>query len=148
MRNSKITIDRYIDNKGFTLVELLAVIALLSLIMGLGVFSIVRVINNIKEEGYKTTINNILDDANNYLIENSGRLFYISSDDNSYEYQCITIQNLIDAGYFDKDVTNSKIAKNRKVEVNDYIYSYKCSDVIDSDSMEDKIIMRELLIIE
>ena len=82
-------------DKGFTLVELLAVIAVLSLVMGLVVFIAINVIDNAKEKGYKTTINNIEIEASNYLTENSGRLFYLGSNDNTYEYQCVTIQNLL-----------------------------------------------------
>jgi len=109
-------------NKGFTLVELLAVIAVLSLVIGLVVFIAINVIDNAREKTYKTAINNIEAEANSYLTENSGRLFYIANDDNSYEYQCVTIQNLIDMGYFDTDVTESLIDEDRNVRLDDYIY--------------------------
>jgi len=124
MRISKHMIinHKHKPDKGFTLVELLAVIAVLSLVIGLVIFISINVINNAKEKSYKTTINNIEEDASNYLIENSGRLFYLGSSDNTYEYQCITIQNLIDTDYFDENLLNSKIANDRYVSKEDYIY--------------------------
>ena len=48
-----------IDNKGFTLVELIATIVLLSLVMGIGAFSITQIINNAKDKDYKLLIENI-----------------------------------------------------------------------------------------
>ena len=38
------------DKNGFTLVELLAVIILLSIIMGIGTFSVTKIINSSKEK--------------------------------------------------------------------------------------------------
>ena len=44
---------RRLNKKGFTLVELIATIALLALIMGLGGYAITGVINNSKEKNYE-----------------------------------------------------------------------------------------------
>ena len=47
------------DRKGFTLVELLAVIILLSIIMGIGTFSVIKIINNTKKKDYQKLVDEI-----------------------------------------------------------------------------------------
>ena len=75
-------------NYGFTLVELLAVIAILGIVVSITVFVSIKSINKAKEKSYKTTINNIERMAGTYLEENGDRLFYISKNDGSnIEYQ-------------------------------------------------------------
>ena len=103
---------KYEKKKGFTLIELLAVIALLSIVMGFVIYVAIGYINDSREKTYDATVNNIERIAGNYLIENKDRLFYIPSNDGLVEYQCITIQNLIDTGYFKDDVLESKIDSN------------------------------------
>lgn len=109
--------------EGFTLVELLATIAILAIVASFTIYVAVNLINNSKEKGYTVTINEIENTASNYLMENADRLFYISDiDNNNVEYQCITVENLIDYGYFKNDVINSEIKKNQTVSKDDYIY--------------------------
>ena len=111
------------NNKGFTLIELLATIAILAIVISITLYVSLSAIEKAKEKSYKVTINNIEKEAANYLLENSDRLFFISdTKDLSAEYQCITVQNLIDMGYFDEDITESKIAKNINVNTNMYVY--------------------------
>ena len=112
---------RRLREKGFTLVELLATIIILSLVLGIATIATIAIIDNVREKGYKTTIENIESEASNYLIENSDRLFYLELDGGN-EYQCITIKNLIDMGYFDSDVLNSEVAKDVLVSEEDYVY--------------------------
>ena len=66
------------NNRGFTLVELLATIAILGLVISITVFTGIRLIKNGKEKTYQTTKNNIEKYASNYLVENGDRLFYLS----------------------------------------------------------------------
>ena len=115
MRNNKDT--------GFTLIELLATIVVLTLVVGIIIFSATAYINNSKEKNYLTTKNNVVDSAEDYLIENSDRLFYVTDKD-SYliEYQCLMVKNLIDYGYFKNDILDSYVKKDRKILENDYIY--------------------------
>ena len=111
------------NNHGFTLVELLAVIAILGIVVSITIFVGINAVNKAKEKSYKTTINNIERMAGTYLEENGDRLFYISKNDGSnIEYQCITIENLIDGGYFKNDVLNSQVSKDDKVKESDYVY--------------------------
>ena len=111
------------NNKGFTLVELLAVIVVLSIVLGLTVYIALNAINKAKEKSYQVTINNIEKEAGNYLLENKDRLFYISQNDTDYEYQCITVQNLLDLGYLKNDIVGkSKVSSDKVVDSDDYIY--------------------------
>ena len=67
---------RKLNNNGFTLTELLAVLAILSMITVIGIYTSVNVIDSAKEKSYQVTINEIKKQAANYLIEISNRLFY------------------------------------------------------------------------
>ena len=110
-------------NYGFTLVELLAVIAILGIVVSITIFVGINAVNKAKEKSYNTTKNNIENIAGTYLKENGDRLFYISKNDGTgIEYQCITIENLIDGGYFKNDVLNSQVSKDDKVKESDYVY--------------------------
>ncbi|MBR7042131.1 MAG: InlB B-repeat-containing protein [Bacilli bacterium] len=110
------------NKKGFTLIELLATIVVLALIFSIAIYITTNVIGKSKRNSYKVTINEIEDNAGDYLAENSRRLYFIMSSDNKYEYQCITIENLVDYGYLDKDIVNSNTSNNSKVSLSDYIY--------------------------
>ena len=57
------------NNKGFTLVELLATLVILALVMGIGTYSITTIINNSKEKNYESLISNIKDGAETYYQE-------------------------------------------------------------------------------
>ena len=110
------------NNRGFTLVELLATIAILGLVVSITVFTGIRLIKNGREKTYQTTKNNIEKYAGNYLIENGDRLFYLSDSKAGIEYQCVTLKNLIDTGYFDTKLFESKVAEGISPKENDYVY--------------------------
>ena len=108
--------------RGFTLIELLATILVLSLIIGIVVYVSLNVINNAKEKTYKVTIKNIEQNADSYLMENSNRLFFLTNNQLDYEYQCVTVENLVDYGYLNNDIAESNVSKDDKVNITDYIY--------------------------
>lgn len=111
------------NNHAFTFVELLATITVLGIVLSITVYVSINAVNRAKENSYKTTKSNIEKIASTYLEENGDRLFYISKNDyTDIEYQCITIENLIDGGYFKNDVLNSQVSKDNKVNKGDYIY--------------------------
>lgn len=60
---------RNINNKGFTLIELIATLVLLVLVMGIGVFSITKIIENSKNKDYELLIKNIKDASEVYYHE-------------------------------------------------------------------------------
>ena len=115
-----------LDNKGFTLTELLATLAVLSLVSTIVIYVAINVVNSAKDKSYLVTRNNVEKAAVSYLEENNDKIHFVKYDDN-IEYQCVTVQNLIDTNYFDKDVLNSKISKDKTISDisdSDYIYIY------------------------
>ncbi len=58
-----------INNKGFTLVELLATIVIFAIVAGIGTFSITTIIKNSKNKNYELLIKNIKDAAEVYYQE-------------------------------------------------------------------------------
>ena len=109
-----------VNKKGFTLIELLATIVILSIVASLVGYVAIRSINNAKKKSYQVTLNEISSNANNYMIERSGELFFIQDDD--IEYQCLTVQNLIDKGFLKDTITESKVSDNENVKKDSYIY--------------------------
>ena len=118
------------NNKGFTLVELLAVIVVLSIVLGLTVYIALNAINKAKEKSYQVTINNIEKEAGNYLLEMKDKLFYVSPPNDEFiEYQCLTVQNLLDLGYLKNDIVDkSKVSSDKTVASDDYIYIERDAD--------------------
>ena len=57
------------NNKGFTLVELLATILVLALVMSIGTFSVLAILKNAKEKNYNLLLNNIKDASELYYQE-------------------------------------------------------------------------------
>ena len=111
------------NNKGFTLVELLATIAILSILVTIGLYLSTDTLNVAKRKSYEVTINNVEKNANTYVTENKNKIFYLTSSDGKREYQCVTISNLIEMGYLDANVVNSPInSEGDKLDENDYIY--------------------------
>ena len=112
--------------KGFTLIELTAVIILIALISILGFTLISNNINSKKDE-ISETMNKIIFDASNiYMGYNPNN--YLKTDDNIY---CIKLSELTDLDLLSKPlvdpVSNEEISLNKyvKVEVNaeEYLYS-------------------------
>ena len=110
------------NKKGFTLVELLATIIVLGILVGIVLYVTTSIISRSKEKSYQVTINEIEKNTSNYLAENSNRLFYLENTEKGYEYQCVTVENLVDYGYLGNDVTNSNVSNDSKAELGDYIY--------------------------
>lgn len=117
-------------NKGFTLVELLAVIIVLSIIGLIAIPTVTSIINNSKENAKKVQIEEIIRSAKSWAANNISQL----SEDNTYY---LRVQTLIDEGYIAandiKDPTNSSKTLNECVSIvystkyNNYQFTYaKC----------------------
>ena len=91
------------NKMGFTLVELLAVISILSILMGLAYMGVSRYLNKARNATYEDFEVSIEDAVNNYLIDHSGDI------PNEGEYYKIEVAKLICEGYLDslEDPANS-----------------------------------------
>lgn len=96
------------SNKGFTLVELIAVIVILIAVIAIAVPTITRLLNRNKEEIYKTKIDVILKQAKIYAKDNTDFLYESSKRYGSYVCNTITVKDLLDAGYLD-DVDEKEV---------------------------------------
>ena len=65
----EVIIMNKLNNKGFTLVELIATIVLLTLVMSVGKYAIINIINNSKEKDYELFIQQVKDASETYYIE-------------------------------------------------------------------------------
>ena len=110
------------DTRGFTLVELLAVISILSIVLTVVIFISINVLDNAKEESYKVTINNVEKIAGDYVLEYNNIIRWVGGITPNYDYQCINVQELIDAGYFKSDILDSHISDSELVKADDYVY--------------------------
>lgn len=86
--------------KGFSLIELLATIVILSFILGITGYFVINAIKSSKEESQELAINNIKRIANIYIEEYPDDIIWESERNNSSNsYSCIPIQVLVNKGY-------------------------------------------------
>ena len=94
---------RRLNNRGFTLVELLAIIVITALVLGIGTYSVVKLVKNSKKGALTISANSIKESASVYSDEDSKRWLEPYGDD--YSYFCVTIEELINKGIIKKDAT-------------------------------------------
>ena len=82
--------------KGFTLVELLAAIAILAIIAVVSTTVAIKVIDSIKQKSKQVVLENVTKSAKMYANEFGDSNWYSKQNDTN-EYICIRVQNLIDA---------------------------------------------------
>ena len=92
-----------LNNKGFTLVELIATVVLLSLVISLGAVSITAVIKNSKEKNYELLIKEIKDAVEEQYIEcqfsNNSAIEDACPSKQADGYYHIQLQDLVDNGF-------------------------------------------------
>jgi len=88
-----------INNKGFTLIELIATIVVLALVMGIASYSITEIIKKSKDKNYDQLINEINAAVESYYLECK----YV---DDSCSYQ-FTLGSLVTKGFLKGNETNS-----------------------------------------
>ena len=107
--------------KGFTLVELLAVIVVITLISGVGIITYLKTINNSKSKATLLAINNVKEAAYLYSKEGTDEIEWVNSyDENGKEsgkYACVSVQQLINKGYFKDNFFDKEIYKNSKIKI-------------------------------
>ena len=85
------------NNKGFSLIELLGSLIILGLILGIGLFSARGTLGLVDDKMNQVSENEIFDAASLYVIEDPRK--WINDGD---EYTCFSILELVDYGYFDE----------------------------------------------
>lgn len=90
--------------KGFTIVELLAVIAIIGVLLILVIPTVNRFILNTEEKGYKIQINAIKDAGINFTLENIDALM----SDSKYHSFVIDLKMLKDLAFVDYEIKNPK----------------------------------------
>ena len=97
-----------LNRKGYTLIELLAVILIISLIITLSIFGIINAINSSKEKATTLSEKSIKEAAETYATEkNDNNNYWLDITDKDItdkenKYFCITIEELMNKGLLDK----------------------------------------------
>ena len=94
---------KILNKRGFTLVELLAIIVITAVILGIGTYSVIHLVNNSKTGATRISVNSIKESASIYSDEDSSRWIEPYNDD--YSYFCTTIGELINKGIIKKNAT-------------------------------------------
>lgn len=96
------------NNKGFTLVELLAVIVILAILVTIAVPSTITISNKLKENMYCKKIDSIEISAKLYGEDRRDSFSEnYTTADGTYRSQKITVKDLIDSGDLKKDNSSS-----------------------------------------
>ncbi len=103
--------------KGFTLVELLAAVAILSIIATITINISVKKINETKEKGRETLIKSIELAAKSYVIDNSKNLDNFSRNDNIY----VTLETLIKEEKFNNSLVDPTTKKALSLQDTVYV---------------------------
>ena len=84
---------------GFTIIEMLVTIAIITVITAVAVFSITTYINNTKESSDELNIKSIKDSAELYVKEFDNDIIWIDN-----RYTCISVKQLKDIGLIKKKI--------------------------------------------
>jgi len=88
----------YRDQRGLTLIELLAVIVILAIIAAIAIPSIGGIINKTKKEAHRANAQMIIDGAR-FKVTTEG----FNPDTTGGNVQTITLEQIVSAGYLDKE---------------------------------------------
>ena len=95
------------NKKGFTLVEILAVIVILGILMVIVSRAVMNNINESKKRVKFLAAKEITEIAAAYLVTEA-----LDEDGDGIQDECVSIEKLIDDEYLEKDVTNPTTAEN------------------------------------
>lgn len=98
-----------IGRRGFTLVELLVIVGILGLILSIGIYTMVGVIEKSKDKSYVLAINNIKKTANTYAKENFDDVEWRELESSDNQESCVSVRRLISDGYLEESVLENGI---------------------------------------
>ena len=107
-----------LNRKGYTLIELLAVILIISLIIALSIFGIIKAINSSKEKAATLSEKSIKEAAETYATEkNDDSSYWLDITDKDNKYFCTTIEELMNKGLLDKKAN----IKSKDFDIHSYV---------------------------
>ena len=91
--------------QGFTLVELLAVVVIISVVLGIVGYAVTNIIKTSKDESTALAIANIKSSARIYVEENTKKVSWQQVQENhNKKYSCVSINELVNKNLLKKDV--------------------------------------------
>ena len=142
-----------LNRKGYTLIELLAVILIISLIIALSIFGIIKAINSSKGKAATLSEKSIKEAAETYATEkNDDNNYWLDITDKENKYFCITIEELMNKGLLDKkanieskdfDIHSYVLVKKNKVTMVNSKAEILTKDKVNSDDY--KVCMRNIV---
>ena len=107
-----------LNRKGYTLIELLAVILIISLIIALSIFGIIKAINSSKGKAATLSEKSIKEAAETFAAEkNDDNNYWLDITDKENKYFCITIEELMNKGLLDKKAN----IKSKDFDIHSYV---------------------------
>ena len=107
-----------LNRKGYTLIELLAVILIIGLILGFSTYGIINAFNNSKNKSLTISVNSINEAAETYATEkNDDSSYWLDITDKGNKYFCITIEELMNKGLLDKKAN----IKSKDFDIHSYV---------------------------
>ncbi|MDY4859236.1 MAG: type II secretion system protein, partial [Bacilli bacterium] len=107
-----------LNRKGYTLIELLAVILIIGLVLGFSTYGIINAINSSKEKAAALSENSIKEAAETYATEkNDDSSYWLDTTDEGNKYFCITIEELMNKGLLDKKAN----IKSKDFDIHSYV---------------------------
>ena len=102
-----------LNKKGYTLIELLAVILIIGLILVLSTYGIIKAVKSSKEKVTTLSEKSIKEAAETYATEkNDDSNYWLDITDKENKYFCITIEELMNKGLLDKKAESTKFKKS------------------------------------
>lgn len=104
-------------DKGFTLVELLATILIISITLGIGTYFAINTISNSENKSQKLTHESLMTGARIYVQENPKKIKWLNNEAKIDEqFSCISVKTLIN-----QNIIKKESIENPKVEIPQYI---------------------------
>ena len=132
-----------LNRKGYTLIELLAVILIIGLVLGFSTYGIINAFNTSKNKSLTISINSIKEAAETYATEkNDDNNYWLDITDKENKYFCITIEELMNKGLLDKkanieskdfDIHSYVLVKKNKVTMVNSKAEILTKDKVNSD---------------
>ena len=102
-----------LNRKGYTLIELLAVILIIGLILVFSTYGIIKAIKSSKEKVTTLSEKSIKEAAETYATEkNDDSNYWLDITDKENKYFCTTIEELMNKGLLDKKAESTKFKKS------------------------------------